>query len=159
MADGPDDAGAATYVLVEVAGTRYGLDVAWVHGVVATGSVTRVPGAGTAIRGVINVRGRVLPLGDLVVALGDGAASSGEDPATALLLGPVGGDVPEFALLGEVLDVVELDDERMEPPPPFGLGAAARLVTGVARPAEGGLALVLDPERLLASMGAGDGAK
>lgn len=152
---GLDEApGVKTYVLVEVGGTRYCLDVGHVHGVVPTGPVTRVPGARAAIRGVINVRGRVLPLGDLAAVLGSGAASDERgDPTTVVLLGARGDDVPAFAVLGDVHDIVELDDATLEPPPPFGLGAAAPLVTGVARLPGGGLALLLDCDRLMASLG------
>jgi purine-binding chemotaxis protein CheW len=153
-----DEGGTGTYVIVDVGGTRYCLDVGHVHGVVPPGTVTRVPGARSAIRGVINVRGRVLPLGDLAVVLGAGPArDDGRDPATVVLLGPRHADVPALAVLGEVLDIVELDLASVEPPPPFGLGAAAPLVTGVARLAVGGLALVIDPGQLLAAMGAGEG--
>ncbi len=197
-----DGVGPGTYVILEVGGGRYGLEVGYVHGVVAIGPVTRIPGARAAIRGVINVRGRVLPLGDLVAALDgrsappadpdprgraapfvpatpangrpspDGPASEGrapdggapyaaatppdEDaPVMAVLLSLRDGDVPALALLGEVLDVVELDEERMEPPPPFGLGGAAPLVTAVAHLGDGELALVLHPGRLLAVLGVG----
>jgi chemotaxis signal transduction protein len=107
---------------------------------------------------VINVRGRVLPLGDLAVVLDAAPArDGGRDPATVVLVGPRHADVPALGVLGEVLDIVELDAATVEPPPPFGLGPAAPLVTGVVRLAAGGLALVLDPEQLLAAMGAGEG--
>lgn len=207
-----DGAGPGTYVVLEAGGGRYGLDVGYVHGVVPIGPVTRVPGAGAAIRGVINVRGRVLPLGDLMAALDgrtappggpnprggaapfapatpengrpapdgpapdgpapDGRAPEGPSPdegaapadksapVMAVLLSLRDGDVPALALLGEVLDVVELDEERMEPPPPFGLGGAAPLVSAVAHLGDGELALVLHPGRLLAVLGVdGEGAE
>lgn len=154
VTDLDDASGVKTYVLVEVGGTSYCLDVGHVHGVVPTGAVTRVPGARAAIRGVINVRGRVLPLGDLAVVLGAGAASGERgDPTTVVLLGARDDEVPAFAVLGDVHDIVELDDATLEPPPPFGLGAAAPLVTGVARLAGGGLGLILNCDQLMASMG------
>jgi purine-binding chemotaxis protein CheW len=141
-----------TYVLMNVGGTLYCVDVACVHGVVEVDSVTQVPGAPRQIRGVMNVGGRVLPLGDLAVALGAPPTTNG-GRTTAVLLDTNGTDGPAFAMLGDVMDVLELGEDRIEPPPSFGLGAAAPLVTGIVHLAEGNLALVLDPERLLESMG------
>lgn len=152
--DDDEAPGVTTYVLVEVGGTSYCLDVGHVHGVVPKGPVTRVPGADSTIRGVINVRGRVLPLGDLAVVLGSGVASDEcGDATTVVLLGARCDEVPAFAVLGNVYDIVELDDANLEPPPPFGLGTAAPLVTGVARLPGGGLGLILDCDQLMASMG------
>lgn len=146
--------GCATYVLLQVANAMYAVDVGWALGVVPVGPVTRVPGAGPAIRGVINVRGRVLPLADLAVAVDGGRASGREDPpSTALLMATPGADVPELAALAQVLDIVELDAGTLEPPPAFGLGEAAALVAGVLRRPGGGLAMVLDPDALWASVG------
>ena len=141
-----------TYVLVSVCGTLYCVDVTRVHGVVEVDAVTQVPGAPGQIRGVMNVGGRVLPLGDLAIALG-GAPTTNGARTTAFLLDTNRRDGPAFAMLGDVVDVVELSEDRIEPPPSFGLGAAASLVTGIAHLAAGDLALVLDPERLLESMG------
>jgi purine-binding chemotaxis protein CheW len=141
-----------TYVLVSVGGTLYCVDVARVHGVVEVDTVTQVPGAPGQIRGVMNVGGRVLPLGDLAIALGGTPTTNGAR-TTALLLDTNGRDGPAFAMLGDVVDVVELGEDRIEPPPSFGLGAAASLVVGVAHLGSEDLALVLDPERLLESMG------
>lgn len=159
--DGPGS--PTTCVLIEAGGTRYCLDVHRVHGVVPVGSVTQVPGARRSVRGVINVRGRALALADLEAVLtGDAAAEAGRDrsldaaggPATAILVGLRDEDVPAFAFLGTVLDVVELDGLEIEPPPAFGLGPAAPLVVGVVRLPSEDLALVLHPERLLAAVGA-----
>lgn len=151
--DGQEPPAVATYALVEVGGTSYCLDVGYVYGVVPAGPVTRVPGACSAIRGVMAVRGRVLPLADLAVVLGDGrgADEHGGRP-TVVLLGARHDEVPTFAVAGEVRDIVELSESALEPPPSFGAGAAARWVTGAARLAGGGLGLVLDCDQLLASL-------
>jgi purine-binding chemotaxis protein CheW len=152
------DSPVTTYVLLGVGDTRFCVDVRRVNGVIQTSGVTRVPGAPGQILGVINVRGRVLPLGDLAIVLGDPPSPDGPG-ATAVLLATDGGESPTFALLGDVLDVVELERDRLEPPPRFGLGNAARLVTAVAHLGPDGLALVLDPECLMRSMGVKEAAE
>jgi purine-binding chemotaxis protein CheW len=158
-ATGRREAPGATYVRVEVRGTSYCLDIGHVHGVVPAGPVTRVPGARSVIRGMIAVRGRVLPLGDLAVLFGGGRQPDEQGSlATVVLLGARHDDVPAFAVMGEVRDIVELGEPTLDPPPSVGLGAAAPLVTGVARLAGGGSGLVLDCDRLLASLSGTDPA-
>jgi purine-binding chemotaxis protein CheW len=58
------------WVQVRVAEERYVIDVAHALEVDARGEVTRVPGAPPAVLGVQNLRGRVLPVIDLALALG-----------------------------------------------------------------------------------------
>jgi len=150
---------ARTYVLLEIGEALYALDVRCVIGVIEVVGVTRVPGTPEWVLGVINVRGRVLPLGDLAVALGERESGNGQGGSTALLLAMDGGDAPSLAIGGDVIDVVEVEQDRLEPPPRFGLSAAAALVSGVAHLGTHGLALVLDPELLGTTLGVGGGVE
>jgi purine-binding chemotaxis protein CheW len=61
-----------TLLLFDIDGTLYGVDVMFVREIREIPSVTRVPGTGDYFRGVVNVRGVVTTLLDLVVFLGGG---------------------------------------------------------------------------------------
>jgi chemotaxis signal transduction protein len=65
------------------------------------------------------------------------------------VLEPRDPDGEPLALLAEVVDVIELGEDRIQPPPSFGLGERAPLVAGVVHLGEERLALVLDAHRLL----------
>jgi purine-binding chemotaxis protein CheW len=58
------------YVRVRLGDEHYALPVADVLEVAEVGELTAVPGADPAVRGVRNLRGQVLPVVDLAVALG-----------------------------------------------------------------------------------------
>jgi purine-binding chemotaxis protein CheW len=152
--EGVDEARSTTFVVLESGRTRYCVDVRCVLGVVPVGPVTEVPGARREIRGLINVHGRVLPLGDLVATLG-GRPDHRGGGAMAVLMGARDADVADIAVLGEALDVVDVADGAVDPPPPFGLSAGATFVTGIVHLGSGHLGLVLDPERLVTVLAEG----
>jgi chemotaxis signal transduction protein len=66
---------SALHVRVRVASEHYALPVADVLEVAELGDVTPVPGTAAVVRGVRNVRGRVLPVVDLAAVLGLPAAT------------------------------------------------------------------------------------
>lgn len=135
-----------TLVVVLVAGGRYCLDVHQVREIVAAPRITRVPGAPGDIAGVINVRGRVLPLTDLGRILGETPTPMTER-TTALVLDLDEADAGP-AVLAEVADVIELPPDRLDPLPAFGLGAAAVHLSAVARLDDGTLAPLVDLHQL-----------
>jgi purine-binding chemotaxis protein CheW len=57
-----DEAGPVEVLVFEAAGQRYGLEASAVREVVRAVAVTPLPGAPPAVEGVINVRGRVVPV-------------------------------------------------------------------------------------------------
>jgi purine-binding chemotaxis protein CheW len=140
---------AGTYVTVAVGRTRYCFDVHEVREIVPEPHVTTVPGALPEVGGVINVRGRVMALVDLQVALG-GPVDEASDRTALVVDDAVAGDVAIG--VDRVLDVVELDGSDLQPPPPFGLAGAAPFAEAVVELSDG-LAVVLSLHRLLAHLG------
>ncbi len=71
-------------LLVTSGGTRYALDSRWVSEITSMLPATRLPGAGPEVRGLVNLRGRMLPVIDLAQRL-TGTASNGEHPEVVVL--------------------------------------------------------------------------
>jgi purine-binding chemotaxis protein CheW len=139
------------FLSFHVAGEDCAIDLALVREIVRFESATRVPRVPHCVRGVVNLRGSVVPVIDLAAGLGRPAAPV--TPQTCLLVVemPLGG---ESAVLGLVVDsvlqVLEAGAEDVEPPPSFGTAVPPSSLLGVARSADG-LALLLDLEHLLGS--------
>lgn len=74
-----------TWVMFRLQGGAYALPVTEVTEVVRVGEVTRVPNAPFPVIGVFNLRGRVLPLLDLGLRFGLGAARPGPDSRILVL--------------------------------------------------------------------------
>ena len=112
---------------------------------------TRVPLAPAPVRGLINLRGHIVPALDLSVCLGRRPAGY-DRPGTLIVLRD--GDGSTAALVDEVTEVVELDDAAFAPPPPHLRGPARELVRG-ACPLPDRLLLLLDVDRVLRAIAGG----
>lgn len=139
-----------SYLVIGQAGSLYCLEMLSARSVLDVERVAPVPGAAPGMVGVVNVGGRVLALADLAIAL-QGSPTPAEEWTTAIVLDGRDGDEMALAVLADVVDVVELGADDIQPPPAFGLGASAGLVTGVVHLGPDRLGLVLDPDRLVDS--------
>jgi purine-binding chemotaxis protein CheW len=111
----------AAFVLFEAAGARLALDASDVLQVLRMASVAPVPGAPPHVRGVLNLHGVLVPVVDVRARLG--APPSPPDPSAQLVLARTGGRLVALEV-DRVVDVVEVDRSRFEPPSRWGAGAA-----------------------------------
>jgi purine-binding chemotaxis protein CheW len=125
---------------------EYGVDVRQVQEIRRLSEITTVPRAPEFIRGVINLRGRILPVLDLKRKLGLGEVEAGR--ATRIVVVRVG-----ERLLGLLVDgasqVLKVPVSRIEPPPEEVLEKGGDYIRGVAK-LEDRLIIVVDLGRLLA---------
>lgn len=124
----------------------YGIDIADVQEIVAALPITRVPGAAAFVRGVVNLRGRVIPIVDLRARLELGRVEV--DGRTCIIVVRTGA-----ALLGLLVDrvseVADIAPAEIDPVPEVGPAARTEFLRGIGR-AGGQLRLLLDLERVLA---------
>ncbi|QSQ20005.1 chemotaxis protein CheW [Pyxidicoccus parkwayensis] len=138
------------YLTHHICGERYALPLSRAREVLRYVPVTPVPGVPPSVRGVIHVRGRVVPVVDLAVRFGRPAHEP--TPWTCFVLVEV--DVEgEPAMLGMMVDsvdsVVELAAGDVLPPPPFGTAIRTEFLLGMSRHGDG-ILLLLDVDRVLA---------
>ncbi|TCO71605.1 chemotaxis protein CheW [Rhodovulum euryhalinum] len=120
--------------------------------------VTRVPRAGRFAFGLINVRGAVIPLTDLRVALGMTRAEPDEHTRMLVLDVPVAGEQTTVAVIADrVLDVTEIDDAALGDIPEVGMKWPPEFLSGIAR-TDAGFVILPDLERIYAaSLGTASG--
>ena len=141
----------ATFFL---AGEEYGVDVKQVQEIRRVGEITSVPRAPEIVRGVINLRGRVLPVLDLRrrLALGEVPVASSSRIVVVRL---------KDRLLGLLVDgasqVLKIPVSHIEPPPEEVVQKGGDYIRGVAKLADR-LIILVDLERLLATELAAAGA-
>ena len=140
---------AVRCVLFRAAGERFALPLEAVREVVLPQPpFARVPRSGAAVRGAMNLRGRVVPVVDLAALLGLAAPPLGErDGQVIVLEGPRPG---LGVLVASVIGVEVLQPE--------GSPAAGGIARGVA-PARSGAATLLDAAALAAEAEARFGAR
>ncbi len=126
----------------------YALDVGNAREIVERTLITRIPKTPVWIRGVINLRGTVVPVLDLKLKFGMGATTETVDTCVILVESILDGEVFFVGLLADgVQEVFELEASKIEPPPRFGSKVAMQYVRGMGRRGDQ-LFIVLDAERL-----------
>jgi purine-binding chemotaxis protein CheW len=126
---------------------EYGVDVKQVQEIRRVAEITKVPRAPEFVRGVINLRGRILPVLDLKRRLGLGEVA--ESRASRIVVVRV-----KERLLGLLVDgasqVLKIPVSHIEPPPEEVLQKGGDYIRGVAK-LDDRLIILVDLERLLAS--------
>lgn len=145
----PDAAQAAaiweTWVSFRLADETFAFPVETIQEILRVGTITRVPDAPHPVRGIVNLRGRVVPVVDLRVRLGLKAEAPG--PRSRILVAGVRGRVIGL-LVDAVEQVVRLDRNRFEAPPADVMTEQSAYITAVYQH-DGALFILLDPEQVL----------
>jgi purine-binding chemotaxis protein CheW len=112
----------------------YGVEIASVREIIDAVPETRVPRTPEFLRGVINLRGSVVPVVDFQSRFGLPAPEEGRRPYLVILETPVDGESATVGILADaVLDVLILGPESVEPPPKFGARLRTEFLTGIGK--------------------------
>lgn len=118
----------------------FGIDIAEVQEVLRSQEITRVPLAAPAVRGVINLRGRIIPAVDLRRCFEMEAFPPDRTPAHVVIRGA--GAAAASLLVDEIGDVVDTTSAAYAVTPPTLRGRARDLLVGVYK-LQGEILLVL----------------
>jgi purine-binding chemotaxis protein CheW len=139
------------YLTFFVAGEEYAVGVLRVKEIIEYQPLTRVPSTPPWVRGVINLRGAVVPVVDLGVKFG--LPASTVTKRTCLVIVELAHE-GERAVLGIVVDtvsqVMDLSAADIEPAPPFGTQVRVDYLLGMAK-LDKKFVLLLDIDRVLSA--------
>lgn len=128
----------------------YGIAVLKVREIIRHQQITPVPQTPDSIRGIINLRGRVIPVVDLRSKFG---LPAGISERTCIVVAQVQSSSGQSALLGLIVDAVEevanLTAAEIEPAPEFGSAIDTSCLLGIAK-LKGRVAMLLNIERVVA---------
>jgi purine-binding chemotaxis protein CheW len=124
-------------------GDAYALDIFHVTEILEQRPLTIVPMTPDFIRGVINLRGRAVPVIDLSLRFGHAETAIGKRTSIVIVTinetvgGPVDGGEPVSQQIGVLVDavnkVVTFSPGDIEPAPAFGAGIRADYISGMAK--------------------------
>lgn len=126
-------------------GEEYGLEILKVREIIGLMPITRVPRTPEAIRGVINLRGKVIPIVDLRTKFG--LEKSDADQRTCIIVVQARG-VEFGVIVDRVSEVANVAGEEIEATPEFGSDVDTQYLLGIAKSA-GRVKLLLDIDRAL----------
>ena len=124
----------------------YGVDIARVHEIIRLQTITRVPRTPEFVEGVINLRGKVIPVVDLRKRFG--LASAEHTRASRIVVVEIGDQVVGIVVDG-VSEVLRVSEATVEPPSPVVAGIDSEYIHGIAKLPER-LVILLDLNRAMA---------
>ncbi|MDI6852458.1 MAG: chemotaxis protein CheW [Deltaproteobacteria bacterium] len=139
------------YLTFTLADEDYGLEILKVREIIGMMGITAIPQTPPYIKGVINLRGRVIPVIDLRLKFGLPSLEYGERTCIIVVdvlsrLGPVQVGV----VVDSVSEVLNVGGGDITPPPAFGVQIDTGYILGIAK-AKGGIKILLDIDRVLAA--------
>lgn len=141
--------GCHQYLVFTLAEEVFAIDILRIREIIEFGQMTRVPLMPASVRGVINLRGAVVPVVDLQARFGRGETVVARRTCVVIL---EVADGDGFQVLGVMVDavneVIEIPAADIEPPPAFGARIRSDFISGMAR-VNGRFIIVLEAARVL----------
>ena len=145
------DVRAGKYLTFQLANEEFGVGVLKVREIMGIQEITAVPQTQVHVKGVINLRGKVVPVIDLRLKFGLAAAEY--TLRTCIIVAQLQGESGSM-LMGVIVDgvseVLNLAAAEIEDAPDFGDEAAGQYLLGMAK-VKGKVKILLDIEKVLSS--------
>lgn len=142
---------SAQYLTFTLDGEFFATEIAQVREVLEFKSITKVPRTPDYMRGVINLRGSVVPVLDLRLQLGMGATEPAIDTCIVIVEVPIDGQLVVLgALADSVQEVLEMRVDQLAPPPRLGTRIRTDFIRAMGRQTEQFM-IIVDMERVFCS--------
>ncbi len=140
---------AGKYLTFKLVEEEYGLEILKVREIIGMMAITRVPRTPDFVRGVINLRGKVIPVIDLRKKFGMEATVDTEE--TCIIVVDVARAAEKLQigiLVDSVSEVLDIKAEDIEDAPSFGSDLDTEFIMGMAK-AKGSVKILLNIEKVL----------
>jgi purine-binding chemotaxis protein CheW len=124
---------------------EFGVDILRVQEIIRIMDITRVPRSPEFVEGVVNLRGKVIPIVDLRKRFG--MDDKGHDKHTRIIVIEINKMIVGF-IVDSVSEVLRIPADTVEPPPPVIAGLEAEYISGVGK-LDDRLLIMLDLNKLL----------
>jgi purine-binding chemotaxis protein CheW len=133
------------YLTFKLAEEEYGLEILKVREINGLMDITAVPRTPAFVKGVINLRGKVIPVVDLRLKFGMSSVESTEQ--TCIIVVDVGG-IEMGIVVDQVSEVLNIPSGEIEPPPSFGVSVDTDFILGMGK-ANNRVTILLDISKVL----------
>lgn len=142
-------AGPTQYLTFQLAGESFAIGILSIKEIIEYHALTEVPMMPACVRGVINLRGAVVPVMDLLARFG--RPTSEVTKRTCIVIVEVQAE-DERQVIGVVVDavneVIDIDTADIEPPPTFGANIRTDFIQGMGK-VKGRFVILLDVRHVL----------
>ena len=140
-----EDAQKGRFLDFLVGNESFGIEITYVTEIIGIQSVTEMPDMPNYVKGIINLRGRIIPLID--VRLRFGKEPKPYDDRTCVIVVGVNG-FSYGLIVDSVSEVMSIPDEEIVPLPGINSANGNRFVKNIGKTANG-IVLIVDCEKLL----------
>jgi len=133
------------YLTFELGGEEYGLEILKVKEIIGIMNITSVPQTPDYVKGVINLRGKVIPVIDLRLKFGMELAEYTE--RTCIIVVDIK-DMVMGVVVDSVSEVLNIREEEIEETPTFGVKLYTEYILGMAK-VKGTVKILLDIDKVL----------
>jgi purine-binding chemotaxis protein CheW len=142
-----EDAQKGRFLDFLVGNESFGIEITYVTEIIGIQSITEMPEMPSYVKGIINLRGRIIPLID--VRLRFGREPKPYDDRTCVIVVGVNG-FSYGLIVDSVSEVLSIPDEEIAPLPGINSASGNRFVKNIGKTANG-IVLIVDCEKLLTS--------
>lgn len=135
-----DDAEKKQYIVVKLGTEQYGIDIQYVDNIVRMQRITRVPKAQSFFKGVINLRGEIIPV--MCLRRKFGLEHSDYTNATRIIIIKLEAQSAIGIIVDEVREVVTLSKDEIDKPAYDGKDEKAQYLAGIGKHAGGLISLL-----------------
>ena len=145
---------AGKYLTFKLGAEEYGLEILKVQEIIKMMDITRVPRTPAFVRGVINLRGKVIPVVDLRLKFCMESRENTDKTCVIVVqvaqANATNGAVTMGTLVDEVSEVLDINGEQIEPAPEFGTSVNTDFILGMGKVAKK-VIMLLDIDKVLSS--------
>jgi purine-binding chemotaxis protein CheW len=143
------EASPAQYLTFQLGGEMFAVGILNIKEIIEYGSVTEIPMVPPFIRGVINLRGAVVPVIDLASRFGGKRSEVSRRTCIVIIELAEGEERQDIGVVVDsVSEVLEIPASEIEPPPAFGARIRADFIKGMGK-VSGKFVIILDVAKVL----------
>jgi len=140
---------ANQYLTFNLSGEMYAVGILNVKEIIEYGNLTEIPMMPAFVRGVINLRGAVVPVIDLAARFGGKSSSIQRRTCIVIVEIPQEDGKQDIGIMVDaVSEVLEIPGSEIEPPPAFGSRIRADFIAGMGK-VNSKFVIILDIQRVL----------
>ena len=137
------------YLTFQVGGEKFALAILGIKEIIEYHNLTTVPMMPAVVRGVINLRGRVVPVVDLAARFGRASGAVTNRTCIVIIEAAAGGEQQDIGVVVDLVNaVVEIPASEIEPAPSFGANVRADFISGMGKVA-GKFVIILSIDKVL----------
>lgn len=134
---GKHSSAAGKHLTFKLGAENFGVEILKVQEIIKMMEITKVPRTPSFVKGVINLRGKVIPVIDLRGKFGmDEIATTEKTCVIVIQVKSAGGSVIMGIIVDEVSEVLDIKEDQIEPSPEFGVSVDTAFLLGIAKVGE-----------------------